>query len=112
MKPDYTYIHDRPVIYRGDTLPPMAVRLEQEDGQKIVPVFVCAQIRSQFGEVVYDYDVRLEDGRVVLDAISGSVTAGFPIGKLLYDIEYRLENGDTHTFICGSITILEDVSRC
>lgn len=112
MNTQYTYIHDRPVIYRGDTLPPMAVKLEHEDGRKIIPVFVCAQIRSQFGDVVYDYDARLEDGRVVLESIPGSDTAGFPIGRLLYDIEYRLESGDTHTFIRGSIHILEDVSRC
>lgn len=85
MKPQYTYIHDRPVIYRGDTLPPMAVKLEREDGKKIIPVFACAQIRSPFGDVVYDYDVRLEDGRVVLDSVLGSITAGFPVGKLLYD---------------------------
>lgn len=44
MNTQYTYIHDRPVIYRGDTLPPMAVRLEHEDGVAVIDL-IGSEIR-------------------------------------------------------------------
>ena len=44
--PPYTFVVDRPSAMVGDTLDASGFSLTREDGQKIIPVFVCAQIRS------------------------------------------------------------------
>lgn len=111
MKPQYTYIHDRPVIYRGDTLQSMSVKIAK-DGESIVPDFICVQVRDLFGKIMYQYSPVIDDGRVILEEIPASVTSGFKPGSYRYDIEYRLPDGYVRTFVTGSITIIEDTSRC
>ena len=53
---EYTVTHNRPAIKRGDTLKLLRVRLMM-DGEPIVPVSVCAQIRTAPSE---EFDVYNE----------------------------------------------------
>ena len=111
--PKYTYTHNRGSYWRGDTIPPMAIKLEREcDGEIVMPLSVCAQIRNKHGRLLYEYTPRVEGDRIVLDEILGCVTHDFTVGVHFYDVEYRFEGGISHTYINGTIEILEDISRC
>lgn len=114
VTPKYTYIHNRPPIWRGDTYPAMAIKLTDRDNddKPIIPEFVCAQIRNEYGALIYNWDVIIEGDRIILDEIPREVTSKFRPGSYLYDIEYRLASGKTYTFFRGSIEIAGDVSRC
>lgn len=111
--PKYTYTHDRGSFWRGDSIPAMSLKLEREaDDEIILPLSVCAQIRNKYGRLLHEYKPKIDGGRVVLDEVSGAITAGFPIGVHTYDIEYRFKGGIAHTYVNGTIEILEDISRC
>lgn len=111
MIPAYAVKHDRPPIFRGDTLQPMSVTITVDE-TPLIPDFVCAQVRAAYGTVVYQYEPIIEDGRVILGEIPAEVTSKFKSGTYRYDIEYRMPDGYVRTFVTGNIYIIEDTSRC
>jgi hypothetical protein len=108
--PSYTYRHDRPAVWNGDTLKAVQFKIMYEATLiPIVPNSVCAQIRDKYGKILHTYDVEIyPDGAVVLP----DVLADWKAVDGFYDVEYRLDNDINRTFFTGTVTVLKDVSKC
>lgn len=113
-EPEYTIIHDRPAIWRGDSLESLSIILEYEDGGKIIPERVCAQIRDSFGGLIYEYSptIDLVSGEVILEMLNKEVVSKFRMGNYHYDVEYIMSDGLSRTYVKGEIPVFEDSSRC
>lgn len=113
-KPKYTIRHDRPAIWRGDSLDPLAMSFKYANGDLIIPESVCAQIRDKFGGLVHKYDVSINDvtGKVILERLDKETTSTFPVGVLTYDVEYFMSDGSSKTYVTGELFIDSDASRC
>lgn len=108
--PEYTYNHNRRPVWRGDTLKAVQFKVVQETTLiPVVPLSVCAQIRSKYDVLIHTYVAEIyPDGVVVLP----DVVADWPSGEYRYDVEYRLDNDITRTYFTGTITVKGDVAKC
>lgn len=113
--PAYAAVWDRNPIYRGDTLDGFSMKMTKRDGtlDAIVPVIVCAHIVDGFGRMVAPMNhVIAADGTVTFERIDGVVTAQWRAGLYAYDVEYTTTDGRVRTYLTGSITVIEDKSKC
>lgn len=110
--PSYTFIYDRPVIYRGDTLDQLTFKVAEDDGTPIIPATVCAQVKDAKGDMVLQHDVTIDPvtGEVKLLQIEDTRAAS--VGKHYYDVEYTMADGTKRTYFAGSVEFLEDKSIC
>lgn len=111
MIPDYATKFDPDPIWGGDSLPDLSFRLEDSSGAPVVPLDVCAQILTRFGEQIFEWDVSIDlDGLVVLSKV---VDTSFLIeGRHRYTVTYIFEEGWRRTYFEGIITILKRVPQC
>src|SRR5699024_3043897 len=116
MIPAYTATYDRKTIYQGDTMQPMAVRIDNKDtGEPLIPVAVCVQLRRYTGaRLVYTFETDIDPltGTVTVAAMLPEETAGVAPGAYVYDVEYTMPDGRVRTYLRGQINIIGDVSRC
>ena len=114
MIPKYTGEWNRGSIWRGDTLLGFSMRIaDKVTDVPIIPVTICAHIVDSFGRKVVALDISIgADGTVTFDRIDGSVTATWRAGAYAFDVEYTLADGRVRTYLAGSITLLEDKSKC
>lgn len=114
MKPNYTGEWSRGSIWRGDTLLGFSMRIaDKVTGMPIIPVTICAHIVDSFGRKVVALDSSIgADGTVTFARIDGSVTAVWRAGAYAFDVEYTLADGRIRTYLTGSVTLLEDKSKC
>ena len=114
MIPKYTGEWDRGSIWRGDTLLGFSMRIaDKVTAEPIVPVEICAHIVDSFGRKAVALDSSIgADGTVTFAGIDGSVTATWRAGAYAFDVEYTLADGRVRTYLTGSVTLLEDKSKC
>lgn len=105
----YTHTHDRQMVVQGDTLKAIQFKLTTEDGEPIVPLAVCAQIRSKAGTLLHEYTAEIyQDGVVVLP----DVIADWQAGVHRYEMRYTLPDGLIRTYFKGSITVVAGMAVC
>jgi hypothetical protein len=112
--PNYTTTYNYPLTYRGDTVDELSLFLRNSQTQDIIiPTAICAQLRAKNNKdvVVYDmvHEINPVTGEVKILAFS---TEGFPTTTLIYDIQYTIPNEGIKTLVTGTLTLIEDVSRC
>lgn len=114
MIPKYTGEWNRGAIWRGDTLLGFSMRIvAKKSGAVIAPIHVCAHIVDSFGRKVVALDSSIgTDGTVTFDRVDGEVTATWRAGAYAFDVEYTLADGRVRTYLAGSVTLLEDKSKC
>lgn len=114
MATEYTGIWNMKDVYRGDTINPLAIRIEDPDTQDVlIPRSVCLQFRDRNDNLVYTWPANiLPTGRVVFDSIPKEDTRTFPVGLLKFDIEFTRSDDKVRTYVSGKLRVLEDVSRC
>ena len=111
MIPDYTTKFNPDPIWGGDSLPNLYFRLEDSSGVAVIPLDVCAQILSRFGDQIFKWDVTIDpDGLVVLSKVVD--TSFLKEGRHRYTVTYILEDGWRRTYFEGIITILKRVPQC
>ncbi len=111
MIPEYAIKFNPDPVWGGDSLPDLSFRLEDSSGNAIVPLGVCAQILSRFGEQIFEWDVSIEsDGLVILSKVMD--TSFLSEGRHRYTVTYILEDGWRRTYFEGIITILKRVPQC
>lgn len=114
MIPKYTGEWNRGSIWRGDTLLGFSMRIaDKVTAEPIVPVTICAHIVDSFGRKVVALESSIgTDGTVTFDRVDGEVTAAWRAGAYAFDVEYTLADGRVRTYLTGSVTLLEDKSKC
>ena len=114
MIPNYTGVWARGSIWRGDTLLGFSMRIaDKVTGEPIIPVTICAHIVDSFGRKVVALESSIgTDGTVTFDRVDGGVTATWRAGAYAFDVEYTLADGRVRTYLTGSVTLLEDKSKC
>ena len=114
MIPKYTGEWDRGSIWRGDTLLGFSMRIaDKVTDVPVIPVSICAHIVDSFGRKVVAMDSSIgSDGTVTFARIDGSVTSSWRAGSYAFDVEYTLADGRVRTYLTGSVTLLEDKSKC
>lgn len=114
MIPKYTGEWNRGSIWRGDTLLGFSMRIaDKVTGEPIVPVDICAHIVDRVGRKVVALDSSIStEGTVTFGRVDGDVTATWRAGAYAFDVEYTLADGRVRTYLTGSVTLLEDKSKC
>ena len=111
---EYTAVYDIPPIKRGDTMDPFKLTLKNSKDEVITPAAICCQIRDGRGKLVTDIptDVDSSTGVVTIGGLHSTITSTMKPGEYVYDVEYTSSEGRVRTYLEGSFTIIEDVSRC
>ena len=114
MIPKYTGEWNRGSIWRGDTLLGFSMRIVDKDtGVPVIPVTICAHIVDSFGRKVAELESSIgTDGTVTFARVDGDITATWRAGSYSFDVEYTLADGRIRTYLAGSLTVLEDKSKC
>lgn len=114
MATEYTGIWNMKDVYRGDTINPLAIRIEDTVTQDVlIPRSVCLQFRDKNDNLVYTWPANISPtGRVVFDSIPKEDTRTFPVGLLKFDIEFTRSDEKVRTYVSGNLRVLGDVSRC
>ena len=110
----YTAAYDIPPIKRGDTMDPFKLTLKNSEDEVVIPAAICCQVRDERGRLIITLptDTDSSTGVVTIGGLHASVTAKLKAGDYTYDVEYTSPEGRVRTYLEGSFTVIEDVSRC
>lgn len=97
---------------RGDTFSQEIVRRIAGAPVNLTGFIAAAQLRTQAGLLVFTFAPTLEplDGRVLLSALPAE-TALWPVGRLLFDVEYIEPGGRKTTPATYFFELREDITR-
>lgn len=110
--PNYTYHHDRPTIWAGDTLPEIFFHILDDEDNAILFTEVCAEIRNRHGEVVWKYKPIYEaDGRVGLPAVPSNQTLRMTDYLYTYNVSYKLEDNSVVSYLMGNVIVRTPYNR-
>ena len=108
--PSYTAIFPMGAYYQGDTISPFTVKIERDsDLAVVVPLSVCAQVKNQFGEVVHDYDAKIDPSGLISIPC---VKADWRPGDYSLGVKYTLAGGFERTYVMGDLTIIKAPTKC
>jgi len=102
--------YDRTPFVRGDTLLGWSVQISV-DGEPAQLLSARLQLRTGNGGLVYDWPAVVSGNLVSLPDVAAEVTAGWPVGRLEYDLEVTLAGGRTVTWLCGAQPVIPDRTR-
>lgn len=102
-------IYDRPPAMRGDTLAGWSVEVEVNSQPQEVES-ARLQLRTSTYRLVYDWPVAVSGSTVSMQTVDHDVTAEWPPGTLIYDLELTLADGRVVTWLTGKQVILRDVT--
>ena len=106
---NYTAIYNRGNYYSGDTIPGMAIRLEDDslfDEIRVLhPLRVETYIQLETNKLFINNEIR-EDGFVVIEPIDSEITKNLTPGRYEYFVKYEMRNGSIKTYVTGYFKIL------
>jgi hypothetical protein len=105
----YTATYNRTPFLRGDTLLGWGVDIEIAD-QPAQLLAARLQLRTTNGRLVYDWPASVNGSRIQFPDVPASITANWPVGVLLYDLEVTLADGRVATWLQGEQCVVADRS--
>ena len=110
--PKYQMAFPMELTLRGDTVEGFTFRIHDQDTlDPIIPLSVCAQIKTAFGRLLHTYDVHINPVDGTLSFLDVNAI-GWPAGVHEFDAEYIFATGERKTHLTGTLPIKEDVSSC
>ena len=105
----YTYTYNLGTYIQGDTIDEFSIRLTKEsDGAPIVPDYVCAQVFTEPGRVMHEWEAEIAvDGTVTMPP----VIANWPAMTYQWRAQYHV-NGRVRTYIEGQVRIVNRGVPC
>ena len=110
--PNYQMAFPMNLTLRGDTVEGFTFRIHDQDTlDPIIPIAVCAQIKTKFGRLLHTYtvDINPVDGTLSFLYVNAK---DWPTGIHEFDVEYVFATGERKTYLTGTLPIKEDVSSC
>ena len=105
----YTAVYPRGNYYSGDTIPGMAIRLEDDlvfDETRIIhPLIVESYIQLESQKILINNEIR-EDGFVIIEPVDSEITKNLTPGRYEYYIKFKLQSGSIKTYVTGYFKIL------
>ncbi len=96
-------------LIRGNTLPQLTIRLRETAGPGVTIIAENCEIRTQGGQLVYDWPATISGDTVVLASVPANTTASWPLG--VHNWEAKLTHAyGTYAHIGGTFTIVGGVA--
>ena len=98
-------------VKRGDTIKAKSFTFTNTTSGAAINVSAALmQFRTSSGRLVHEPTLSISGNVVTMEKIAASTTDDFPIGTLYYDLQITDTNGDTFTYIGGTLSVVTDYS--